>query len=274
VELSCTVEILSIGNELLLGNTVNTNAAWLATKVTSLGGNVTRITIVADNLREISQAVKESIKKRPDFLITTGGIGPTFDDMTLKAVAKALHMRLRLDAVAVGMIREHYARRFPGRRISLTKPRLKMAYIPAGGTAIQNPVGTAPAVRLRVERTEVFCMPGVPSEAKAIFSNTLSKIIAVKTSGLRFLEKWIKVKGIMESSLAPILDRVMRRWPGVYIKSHPRGVEANGRAHLELHFSISSSEPKRAEHVLSGAVRELVDELNGTRAKISLSKKH
>jgi len=268
LELSCTVEILSIGNELLLGNTVNTNAAWLATKVTSLGGNVTRITTVADSLHEISAAIKESIDRKADFLITTGGIGPTFDDMTLKAVAMALRMRLRLDPVAVGMIREHYARRFRGKKISMTKPRLKMAYIPSKGTAIENPVGTAPAVMLSIE-TKVFCLPGVPSEAKAIFSNTVSKIIAAEAGGLRFLERWIKVDGIMESSLAPILDRVMLRWPGVYIKSHPRGVEANGRAHLELHFSISSSDPKRAKSVLLGAIRELENELKGTRAKIS-----
>jgi nicotinamide-nucleotide amidase len=269
MELSCTVEILSIGNELLLGNTVNTNASWLATKVTSLGGNVTRITTVADNLRDISQAVKESIRRRPDFLITTGGIGPTFDDMTLKAVAKALHVRLRLDATAVRMIHEHYTRRFTGRKISLTKSRLKMAYIPAGGTAIENPVGTAPGVLLSLRKTEVFCLPGVPSEAKAIFGSTLSKIIAAKAGGMRFLEKWIRVHGIMESSLAPILERVMRRWPGVYIKSHPRGVEANGRPNLELHFSISSTEPRRAERILSRAIRNLVDELKNTRAKIT-----
>jgi nicotinamide-nucleotide amidase len=273
LELSCTVEILSIGNELLLGNTVNTNAAWLATKVTSLGGNVTRITTVADNLHEISTAVRESIGRKPGFLITTGGIGPTFDDMTLKAVAKALRMRLRLDPVAIEMIREHYARRFRGKKISMTKPRLKMAYIPSRGSAIENPVGTAPAVMLRIGRTKVFCLPGVPSEAKTIFSKTVSKIIAAEARGMTFLERWIKVVGIMESSLAPILDRVMRHWPGVYIKSHPRGVEANGRAHLELHFSISSSEPKRAKRVISGAMKELADELHGTPAKISLSRK-
>ena len=146
-----------------------------------------------------------------------------------------------------------------------------MAYIPSRGTAIENPVGTAPAVMLSIGRTKVFCLPGVPSEAKAIFSKTVSKTIAAEAGGLRFLERWIKVDGIMESSLAPILNRVMRRCPAVYIKSHPRGVEANGRAHLHLHFSISSSEPKRAKRVLSGAIRELENELKGTRAQISHS---
>lgn len=116
----CTVELLSVGNELLLGNTVNTNAAWLAAKVTSLGSMVTRTTTVRDDLEDISKAIKEAIRRKPDFVITTGGIGPTFDDMTIKAVAKALHLRLGLNRTALKMIREHYARRFADRKISLT----------------------------------------------------------------------------------------------------------------------------------------------------------
>ena len=270
IELPCTVEILSIGNELLLGNTVNTNASWLATQTTSLGGTVTRITTIADNLIEISQTVREIIKRKPNLLIITGGIGPTFDDMTLKAVAKSFRLRLRLDRTALRMIREHYHRRFPGRKLSLTRPRLKMACIPGGAKPIENPVGTAPGVQLEVGRSRIFCLPGVPKEAKAIFTRTVSKVIVAKSGGINFLEKWLKAEGIMESSLAPIIDRVMRRWPGVYIKSHPRGIEASGRSHLELHFSISSAEPRKAERILSGAIRELANDVKGTRAKITI----
>ncbi len=259
--MTCLVEILSIGNELLLGNTVNTNAPWIATQVTSLGGKVTRITTVADNLDEISKAIREAIRRKPDFLITTGGIGPTFDDMTLKAVARAIRVRLKVDRDAIAMIREHYARRFPKRRISLTKARLKMASIPSVGTPIRNPDGTAPGVRLNVRGTEIFCLPGVPREAKAIFRSFMSKAISSKTGGMTFTEKWVKIQGVMESSLAPIIDRVMRRWPNVYIKSHPRGVEASGRPYIELHFSISSSRPRKAERALLGAISTFIRDL-------------
>lgn len=266
--MSCTVEILSIGNELLLGNTVNTNASWIASQVTSLGGSVTRITTIGDNLREISQAIIEALKRKPSFLITTGGIGPTFDDMTLKGVARALHLRPKMNRAAVGLIREHYARRFPGRRIKLTKPRLKMAQIPSGATPIPNPVGTAPGVQLTASSTEIFCLPGVPSEAKAIFRGYVSKTISAKAGGMVFTEKWLKVQGVMESSLAPVIDRVMRDWPGVYIKSHPRGVEASGRPFIELHFSISSPNGRRAEQPILNAISDLISELRGLKAKI------
>jgi molybdenum cofactor synthesis domain-containing protein len=266
--LSCTVEILSIGNELLLGNTVNTNASWIASQITSLGGSVTRITTVGDNLREISQVIIEALKRKPSILVTTGGIGPTFDDMTLKGVARALHLRLKMNRTAVEMVREHYARRFPMRRIALTKPRIKMAVIPAGAAPITNPVGTAPGVELTASSTKIFCLPGVPSEAKAIFRNYVSKMIVEKTGGKVFTEKWLKVRGVMESSLAPVIDRVMGDWPGVYIKSHPRGVEASGRPFIELHFSISSSNQTRAEQTLLNAISELIRQLRDFKPKI------
>lgn len=266
--LPCTVEILSIGNELLLGNTVNTNASWIATQVTRLGGRVTRITTVADNLLEISKSAKEVLGRKPSLLITTGGIGPTFDDMTLKGVGRALHLRIAVNKAAVEMIQAHYAQRFPKLRVSLTRPRLKMASMPAKATPVRNPIGTAPAVRLTVRRTEIFCLPGVPSEAKAIFRETVSKAVSGRTGGMVFVEKWLKVDGVMESTLAPIIDRVMRRWPGVYIKSHPRGVEA-GQPIIELHFSISSTTPRIATQTVLDSVRDVKRELKAFKARIT-----
>lgn len=268
MQLGCNIEIISIGNELLLGNTVNTNASWIASHVTSLGGNVTRITTVADNLDEISHAIREAIRRRPAFIITTGGIGPTFDDMTLHGVAKALRVRLRLDRTAVMMVREHYARRFPKRRIILTKPRLKMASIPSDGEAVRNPVGTAPGVKLSIHGIEIFCLPGVPREAKAIFRQSISRSISSRTAGSFFVQRWVSVRGIMESTVAPMIDQVMSRWPDVYIKSHPRGVEGGERPHIELHFSTHSSDMKKAKRILLGTVRDLVDKLVESGAKI------
>jgi molybdenum cofactor synthesis domain-containing protein len=270
--LLCTVEILSIGNELLLGNTVNTNASWLATQLTSLGASVTRITTVPDGLAEISVEIRKSIGRRPNFLITTGGIGPTFDDMTLAAVARAFNMPLKVNETALAMVREHYARRFPNRKVSLTKPRVKMARIPSPAIPVRNPVGTAPAVRLSAKGTQIFCLPGVPKEAKAIFRQTISKVIGASSGGRIFKERWLKVHGVMESTLAPIIDRVMAKWHGVYIKSHPRGVEANGRPHLEMHLSITTRDPKKAERMLLGASRELAIQLESFGARISLMK--
>lgn len=266
--MQCTVEILSIGNELLLGNTVNTNASWLASQVTKLGGKVARVTTVGDNLDDISQSVREALRRRPNFLITTGGIGPTFDDMSLKGVARALHLRIRLDKKAVEMLRAHYARRFPNQRIPLTKPRLKMAAIPATSTPILNPVGTAPGVRLTASATEIFCLPGVPVEARAIFQRTVSQAIKARSRGTIFVEKWFKVLGVPESSLAPIVSSIMRHWQGVYIKSHPRGIDAKGRPKIELHLSIASERHREARLKVRRASAEARKRLTDLGAQV------
>ncbi len=265
----CTVELLSVGNELLLGNTVNTNASWLAAQITALGAMVNRTTTVRDNLEDISNAVREVVGRKPDFIITTGGIGPTFDDMTVKGIAKALHLRIRLDRTALRMIREHYARRFPNRKVTLTRPRLKMALTPSGGKPIPNPVGTAPGVHLLIRKTQIFCLPGVPKEAKAIFRESLSPAIRFKAGRMVFAERWLRVQGVMESSLAPVIDGVMGRWPSVYIKSHPRGIEGGGRPRIELHFSISTSDSARAQKVLLGAMTDTIMKLKDFKAKVT-----
>ena len=265
----CSVELLSIGNELLLGNTINTNASWLAEQITSIGGNVMRITTVPDNLEDISDGIMEAIRRKPDLIITTGGIGPTFDDMTFKAVAKALHLRLGLNRTALRMVQERYVRRFPHRKIPMTSPRLKMATFPSGGTPISNPVGTAPALHLPVRRTQIYCLPGVPKEAKAIFKESISDQIRSRVGNRIFAEKWLRVRGVMESSLAPAIDKTMSQYPGVYIKSHPKGTEGNGRPRIELHFSISASDSANAEQTLHGAMRDLGRQLRNLGAKIS-----
>jgi len=255
--MACRVELLSIGNELLLGNTVNTNASWIATRVTKLGGAVTRITTVGDNLKDISGVITQVLKRKPDFLITTGGIGPTFDDMTLNAVAKALHVSVRVDHDALEMIRKHYAARFPGRDIKITKARLKMARLPLIGKPVPNPKGTAPGVVMRKGRTTIVCLPGVPREAKAIFNTSLAKMIRASAQGMEFFEKWIDVKGIMESTLSPFIDKVMRKYPGVYVKSHPRGIE-RGIPHIQLHFSTTALRKKLAKRKLKNAVEDFL----------------
>lgn len=268
-----TIEILSVGNELLLGNTINTNASWIAAKATSVGAEVNRITTVGDNLAEISTSVRESLRRRPDFLIITGGIGPTFDDMTLKGVAKALGLRVKLNPEAVKLVRSHYARRFEGRRMRLTKPRMKMASIPDGSIPIRNPVGTAPGVRIDARRTRIFCLPGVPSEAKAIVQETVLPNITARASGRSYVESWLSVGGIMESSLAPFIDRVMAHRPTVYIKSHPRGIE-NNKPRIELHFSTFAPAKAIGNRSVRAAVNDMKLELRRRVVTIASGKQY
>jgi molybdenum cofactor synthesis domain-containing protein len=265
---NCNIEIISIGNELLLGNTINTNASWIAARATGEGATVTRITTVGDRLVEITKATRESLKRKPDYIITTGGIGPTFDDMTIKAVARAVRRKLRVDPAALAMIKQHYSDKFPG-RVKITKARLKMAILPVNGVAIVNPVGTAPGLLIETKQASIFCLPGVPVEARAIFRKTIAAQIRLRTRS-RFVERWIRVLGVMESTLAPLIDDAMRRWPDVYIKSHPRGFEGERLPHIDLHFSKFSSNGKQTGKDVEAAVGFMAMKLRGLNARISM----
>ncbi len=267
-EKNCKIEIISIGNELLLGNTVNTNASWIATRATSEGALVTRITTIGDRLVEITKAIRESLRRRPNYIITTGGIGPTFDDMTIKAVAKAVSRKLEVNPTALAMIKQHYSNRFSG-PVKITKPRLKMAILPVNGIPIANPVGTAPGVLVKTKQTSIFCLPGVPPEARAIFRKTIAAQIRLGT-GSRYVERWLRVLGVMESTLAPLIDQAMKRWPDVYIKSHPRGFEGERTPHVDLHFSKFSSSSKQTGKEVEAAVDFMTKKLRGLNARISM----
>jgi nicotinamide-nucleotide amidase len=143
------VELISIGNELLIGKILNTNAHWLAKRITSLGLSVRRITVVGDDLDEISSAIRETIQRRPAFIITTGGLGPTFDDKTLEGVARAIGRELKENKEALEMIKkkyEQYVAEGRMRKLELTPYRVKMATLPEGSKPLPNPVGTAPGV--------------------------------------------------------------------------------------------------------------------------------
>jgi molybdenum cofactor synthesis domain-containing protein len=266
---TCNVEIISIGNELLLGNTTNTNASWLAKRVTTEGGRVRRITVVEDDLQQISAIINEALRRRSNYIITIGGIGPTFDDMTEKAIGRAIHQRLRLDPRALRMIKDHYAKRFPNKRVKLTRERLKMAMLPTHAIAVPNPIGTAPAVRMKIRRTEIFCLPGVPREMKAIFNASIANQIRNQTGGRKFIERWIKVTGIMESNIAPAVEQTMKRWPNVYIKSHPRGFHRQ-RPTIEVHLSSLSPTPEEAQMEVSAASRHLLLKLRTLKGPVNI----
>ena len=140
------LEVICIGSELLSGITLNSNAHWLAGQIAQAGGTLRRVTVVKDDLGEISTAVGESLARSPDILITTGGLGATYDDMTLEGVAGALGRKTKIDQNAVKMLKSSYARR--NLHYDLNDVRLKMATIPEGASPLENMVGSAPAVTI------------------------------------------------------------------------------------------------------------------------------
>ncbi len=267
------MEIICIGNELLIGKTLNTNAHWLAKRATSLGMIVKRITIVSDDVDEIANVLKEALQRNPHFIITTGGLGPTFDDKTLAGIAKALNCKLELNDAALAMVKEKYEAYFKAgklEKVELTPYRVKMATLPEGAEPLPNPVGTAPAVKIIVDGIILLALPGVPSEMEAIFESSVVNLLKKETGNVVFFETSIYADNIMESVLAPLIDKVMRDNPHVYIKSHPRGEEK--KPHIELHFSTTAKNSVSAKKTIGKVIVELSELIEKTGGKIKLQK--
>lgn len=264
-----TVELIIIGNEILNGAVLDTNSNWLAERLYELGVYLRRVTIVRDDLEEISSAIKEAIRRKTDWVITSGGLGPTFDDKTLRGVAKAIRKPLTLNKDAVKMLRERYEKlKELGvvESAELTPARLKMARLPKSAQPFRNRAGSAPGALLRYRKTWIACLPGVPAELKDIFTNELEPLIREKSIVVKRYREWISVKGVPESTLSPHIDELLSRHRKVYIKSHPQGIEDGiSKVILEI-LGEDVSEEKASESVRNAAV-EMIDRLKTLGAR-------
>lgn len=186
-----TLEIFSQGEEVVTGQVVDTNAAWLSEQAVKMGFTVTRHTAVGDKLDDLVSLLRE-ISVRADCCICTGGLGPTCDDLTAEAVAKAFGLPLEFDAVAFEQIR----RFFTLRNRDMPESNRKQAMLPKGSARIDNAWGTAPGFSLQAGRCWFAFAPGVPMEMRHLFLESIQptladrfslrpdKLIAIRTLGL------------------------------------------------------------------------------------------
>lgn len=222
-----SVEILCIGNELLSGITLNTNAHWISKKITKIGGFVRRVTVIRDDIDEINLTLIDCLKRRPNWIIVCGGLGPTYDDKTLLGIGKALKKRLILSNAALEMVKKSYSDRH--QKMKINNARLKMAIIPKGSTPVQNPVGNAPAVLISVDKTRIMCLPGVPNEMKGIVTRNILPQIKQEIGNFTIHEINYYVQGISEAMISSRLTKIVASAPKdkLYLKTHPQGYVDN-----------------------------------------------
>lgn len=245
--------IISIGNELLIGKTVNTNATWLARKLTLLGYDVRRIITVPDYEDDEVEVFRDAINRGVRLVVSTGGLGPTFDDKTSEYLAKALNRPYVLNDEALRLVVE----KFKSRGIELTEPRLKQAKMPLGAKPLPNPVGTAPGIWVEEGSTIIVALPGVPAEMMSIFENYVEPRLREIGPKLYFVERSIEVKNIPEADLAPIIEKGMKMSNRIYIKSHPKGHEI-GAPYIEIHVYASAERKEDAISDIENVVQYLI----------------
>ena len=216
-------EIVSIGSELLLGQIVDTNASWMAQRLTDIGVDLYFKTIVGDNPNRMQEVIGQALE-RSDIVITGGGIGPTQDDLTREIIARVTGRELVLDR----HLAEQIERRFQRRGLIMTANNQRQAYIPQGAIPVENPNGTAPSFIVEDPRGVVFALPGVPFEMKWLFDNEVVPYLQNKFSLAETLTyRVLKVAEIGESSVDDRIGHLIAESsnPTVGVLAHPGQVD-------------------------------------------------
>ncbi|MBI4528613.1 MAG: CinA family nicotinamide mononucleotide deamidase-related protein [Deltaproteobacteria bacterium] len=216
-------EIVAVGSELLLGQIVDTNSAWIAHRLTELGINLFYKTVVGDNPGRMREVISRALE-RSDLVITSGGIGPTRDDLTREIVAAVTGRDLVLDSQLLEEIRDRFRRRGQ----VMTPNNERQAYMPAGAIPVRNPNGTAPAFILEDLKGVIFVLPGVPFEMKWLFENEVEPYLRRKFDLSETIAyRVLKVVGMGESAVDQRVGDLIANStnPTVGVLAHPGQVD-------------------------------------------------
>ena len=192
-----TAEIVAIGSELLLGQIVDTNSAWMAQRLTALGVNLYFKSVVGDNPGRMKEVLSRALE-RADVVITSGGLGPTQDDLTREIVAEVTGRKLVQNAAMLEQVEGHFRRR--GR--TMTPNNIRQSYMPEGAIPVKNPNGTAPCFIVEDPRGVIYSLPGVPVELKWLFENEVEPYLRKKFNLAEVIHyRVLKIVGIGESAV-------------------------------------------------------------------------
>ena len=237
-----TAAILVIGDEILSGRTKDKNIGYIAEYLTQLGIELKQVRVVPDDEAEIVEALN-ALRARFSYVFTTGGIGPTHDDITADCVAKAFGVSIDIDPRAVALMRQRYSEG------ELNEARLRMARIPAGAELIENPISKAPGFRIG----NVIVMAGVPTIMQAMLDNVAPTL----STGVRVLAESIDAGGLPEGLYAKALGEIAARHPGLSIGSYPSFTEGGFRNQIVVRG--------RDAEAVAAAVTEIKSALAGLR---------
>jgi nicotinamide-nucleotide amidase len=223
-----TAEIIAIGSELLAPDRTDTNSLWLTEKLNSVGIDVKLKTIVGDDDARLEEAIKDAVR-RSKVVITTGGLGPTEDDITRKVAARALGRRLMLDEKVLEWIRgrfESLGRKMPERNS-------RQAMVIDGSEVLDNPNGSAPGLFIEHQGASLALLPGPPREMRPMFEELVLPRLAQKSGDLRVVRRTLRVAGLGESALDEMIAPIYLKYenPRTSILFNKTEVEVQLTAH-------------------------------------------
>jgi nicotinamide-nucleotide amidase len=243
-----SAEIVTVGTEMLLGDLVDTNTAWMSARLASLGVSIYRHTTVGDNTERIVAALLDAAS-RADLVLTTGGLGPTSDDLTNEALALATGRKM----VEYEEARRHVDEMFRRFGRKPTPSNYKQALFPEGATLIPNPVGTAMGALLEHEGTTFATFPGVPTEMKRMFEDTLEPYVRGRSDGA-IVSRTLLFMGIGESALAERVQDLLDA-------SDPTVAPLAGQGKVRLRITARAADEDGARAKIEPVAEEILSRL-------------
>ena len=251
MERTPVIELFSIGTELILGQIQDTNAHWIAQQILQLGGQLRRVTMLRDEFDEMFEAIEDAIHRETDLILTTGGLGPTPDDMTVQIVSKILGVQ---PVVHEETLTSFMERRNLTSHDDVTDAMVNMATVPETAEVFQNPVGWAPCVRVTKDSSSILLMPGPPREMKSIFDAYITPLISehysARTATLRVYVN------MFEAEVSPLLQQVMDKHPNVYLKAYV-ALRRDDNHYMPVDLVSTGSDEDKAQSQLQEAAEYL-----------------
>lgn len=245
--------VLATGRELLTGRVRDTNSGWLCGRLFAMGVKVVRVVAVDDDPGDIAREFHRSVEDGADVIITTGGLGPTPDDMTIRCVAAAAGLEMARSVDALAMIALRYQHLVDIGRLAdagINQDRAHMADMPEGASIMKNLVGTAPGADFTVNGARVFCLPGPPAEMTAMAEAFVLPAITSMVHG-SLCRISLELPVFDESHVAALIRAIQPRFPEVHFKPEP-GI-FDGRRVMMVHLEAAAASETSAMETLGDA---------------------
>lgn len=239
------VELISVGTEILLGNIVNTNAAYLAEKCAGLGLSCYYQDVVGDNEQRLHDTIRTALS-RADILLLSGGLGPTQDDLTKEVAAKVMNRPLYLHEESKAAIQQFFEKR----GMEITDNNWKQAMVPEGCIVVDNPNGTAPGIIMAQDGRHVILMPGPPNEMIPMFETSIMPYLSRLQSCVIFSQT-VKVCGVGESKVETMVQDLIESQTNPTIATYAK----TGEVHLRV--TARAEDEKEAKKLVKPMVKEL-----------------
>ena len=248
-----TAEIIAIGSELLAPDRTDTNSLWLTEQLNRLGIEVKLKTIVGDDDARLEEAIKDATR-RSKVVITTGGLGPTEDDITRKITARALGRRLLLDEAVLAEIKQ----RFQGFGVAMPERHSRQAMVIEDAEVLPNPNGTAPGMFIDHNGTAIVLLPGPPREMKPMFENHVVPKIAGRAGNIRVVRRMLRVAGMGESAVDEKIAPVYTQY------DNPQTTILFNQSEIEIHLTARGRTEEEANALLDRVVLQLEQRLGNS----------